>query len=315
MLLPVLERVGKTFVIALLLACGAGNRAAADCPSPADPSAEIQAFRAQIRPITDEITRRRARRDDGLSEEGTLIDSSCYGRAGRYPGFGELIERAVALAVRQAERCGELIGFAEIEPAISVLRASVIDCRSRRYVKDQTWRGQSSPLRRSGVDLTHWRVALSPNPELVIELNREAFDSGPGHERSNLFNMAETLFHESLHYLPTLNTHWHNDPEMGEERRSLGRSDLDDRVRFISKACFAESGVYSQFEARLNPVRETCETALTLVEPKLRARYDGVTIRGRSDLAIPYPRDEAERVCSNVGRLAGIERLRIGEGF
>lgn len=251
----------------------------------------------------------RAHDGDHRTRFGTLIDPSCL------RGFSEerrharttRIEQGLAGAIAQMRTCGQSLGIIEASDVIAVLRRTRIICEPMAPGSQIASMTGLFGCPGQAVDLT---ARATRRYEMHVASPQS--DSAPAGESQNFEEMSpddlSALFaHEAMHVLAMNNRIWHGSPTARGKPFECEGSVFYDRVYFTQAACFPNSSWGQHFYSDNGPYQcqEVCEGALMDIDQEVIERSRRIGAYGPSDLARPYPVDEARRICQRVRERRG----------
>jgi hypothetical protein len=253
-----------------------------------------------------------------------VIDESCLteGHAAYRGETISAIQSALLRAIEQAEICYERMRVIEMPDVASVLR------RTRFRCMDPDGSGLVAQMRRTSrvydhcgnptaryMAMAHRRYEMTlsaPVAGVSDKINATAST------RLNTEELASFLAHEAMHVLAMNNRDWHN-TFTSEERPTRGcdPSLFADRIYFTQAVCFPQSDYGREFyaEGGAYECTDLCLSALTEIDPDAAVMFsastepgaEATTAFGPSQVARPYPAEEARRLCERIRTSRGLD--------
>jgi len=262
---------------------------AAECiPNNDASNSSIAQWAASVDSLADSALRK-PDPNDKQTPFGTIIDESCFNGLSKMHALKRRygIERALAVALTQAERCKNIFGISEYSSVVTKLR------RTKIYCTKEVKTSAASAKMQDPHDPEH-AAGWSQHYDLV--------DWSYMQDQSSVMDNAAALVHEALHWGANNNISAHNDFN-DTNAISCKKSLYTDRVYLLGAACFPNSkhGItfYGSQENKAYTAgldcAGVCESAFTKVEKeKLEAELSKTLI------ASPLSAGQAKTSCDRM---------------
>ena len=292
-------------------------------PSPTSPMNEIADWATSIDYLGSRSMPKKRHSSDVITAFGSIINGeTCLEGKSEVEknAFVNALEKSLSETALRLSRCYDFYGFHEIPDAWATIRRTTYTCE--KFPNDtpvydsekQTFvqLGFEIPLGKevgaqsltqtmwSGYQFrwVHFIPTVTNFSEIVYSAQSMNFNvTLLTPEKYDRTTLSKRLFHESLHFLKTANTSWHNDVGRSSDEVASFDYYLRDRVYFMADACMPVkknfiSDLYQIAALRPEMAYSVCKSALTGIDPFLE--------KAPQMNAIPYARHEAEAICTKI---------------
>jgi len=245
---------------------------------------------------------------DYLTSFGSVIAFDCLrgDRASKREKTINRIEKALAIAMTRVAHCQRAMEWPGID-AIPVLSKLRIHCEdfSKRTVKKSETVSETNAVAESHAPLRKKGEKPAKTPEFGLTFNTNDNFSNKL-DLGTTMEVAEILFHETLHLMPFNHRSWHGqvtqDPSSDGAACTTARP-FSDRIYLITASCFPNSNIRSSDFWKWKggaPCRaKACELAFGEVDPSESATYLAYE-NGKDFLGVAHGKVRAKEICGTA---------------